>query len=84
MPVSVWFVFSSLGRVSSLAATSSDRRSAHVLQPSSTFSLFSSFRRFSGRFLTNIVANVDHQDYLDNPEYKFVSELVTDWSIRDD
>jgi hypothetical protein len=77
MPVSVWFVFSSLGSVSSLAATNSDRRSAHVSQPSSTFSLFSSLRRLSGRFLTNIVANGDHQDYLDNPEYKFVSALVT-------
>jgi hypothetical protein len=39
------------------------------LQPSSTFSRFSSFSSSSGRFFTRIVAIVDHLSYLDNPEY---------------
>jgi len=68
-PVSVLLFFSSLSRVSSLVITSSDRRSAQVLQPSSTFSRFSSFSSSSGRFFTRIVAIVDHLSYLDNPEY---------------
>ena len=63
--------------IGSLAATSSDNKSAHVLQPSSTFSLLSSLSTSSGRFLIRIVANLDNQDYLDNPEYK-LSKLVLD------
>ena len=47
-PVSALFGFSCFRRVSSLVATSSVRRSAQVLQPSSTFSRLSSFRRSWG------------------------------------
>ena len=70
-PVFIWPVFSSVSKIVSLAVTSSESNSAHVLQPSSTFSLFSSLSKSSGRFLTRIVAKTDYQDYLDNPEYKY-------------